>query len=68
MYLKKKYINYYEISVWLPEWSKGTDLRSVGESLVGSNPTPYRYFTKLKLNGYHFLIIYFFKGSFFNHI
>ena len=24
----------------MPEWSKGYDLRSYGESLVGSNPTP----------------------------
>ena len=24
----------------MPEWSKGCDLRSHGESLVGSNPTP----------------------------
>ena len=23
-----------------PSWSKGYDLRSYGESLVGSNPTP----------------------------
>ena len=24
----------------MPEWSKGADLRSAGESRVGSNPTP----------------------------
>ena len=53
MHLKKRYIYYYEISVWLPEWSKGTDLRSVGESLVGSNPTPYRYFIHL-INEFNF--------------
>lgn len=38
-----------KIYVWLPEWSKGTDLRSVGESLVGSNPTPYIYFINYRL-------------------
>ena len=38
-----------KIYVWLPEWSKGTDLRSVGDSLVGSNPTPYIYFINCKL-------------------
>ena len=27
----------------MPEWSKGCDLRSHGESLVGSNPTPCKY-------------------------
>lgn len=43
-YLKIYYIINYEISVRLPEWSKGYDLRSYGESLVGSNPTPHRYF------------------------
>ena len=33
----------------MPEWSKGYDLRSYGESLVGSNPTPSKeYFNKLK--------------------
>jgi hypothetical protein len=31
----------------LPEWSKGADLRSAGESLVGSNPTPYRYINRI---------------------
>ncbi len=25
---------------WIPEWSKGTDLRSVAIRFVGSNPTP----------------------------
>jgi hypothetical protein len=25
----------------MPEWSKGADLSSAGESLVGSNPTPF---------------------------
>lgn len=44
MNIKKYVINYYEISVRLPEWSKGADLSSAGVSLVGSNPTPYRYF------------------------
>lgn len=33
-----------EISVRLPEWFKGADLRSAGFGRVGSNPTPYRYF------------------------
>ena len=31
----------------MPEWSKGADLRSAGFGLVGSNPTPYRYFNNL---------------------
>lgn len=42
----------YYIPVRLPEWSKGADLRSAGESLVGSNPTPYRYFTLIIAKNY----------------
>ena len=30
----------------MPEWSKGYDLRSYGESLVGSNPTPSKEYFK----------------------
>ena len=43
----------YYIPVRLPEWSKGADLRSAGESLVGSNPTPYRYIIEIKIFYYY---------------
>ena len=33
----------------MPEWSKGADLRSAGESRVGSNPTPCIYVAYSKL-------------------
>ncbi len=33
----------------MPEWSKGYDSSSYGESLVGSNPTQYNYSNKLLL-------------------
>ena len=38
-----------KLRAWMPEWSKGADLRSAGESLVGSNPTPCIYYIRVIL-------------------
>ena len=33
--------------VWMPEWSKGADLRSAVFARVGSNPTPDIFFSQV---------------------
>ena len=42
----------------MPEWSKGYDSSSYGESLVGSNPTQYNYSKKITIIVYLYIYIY----------